>query len=78
MNEEKKRKVDLFPSWDLLCLENGVHTSPRVVLTLQDTLEPRIYCEYYHIVYALFASRKEGQREHLKELMSNLENCVGS
>lgn len=75
---EKKREVNLFPSWDYFCLESGVHTSPRVVITLQDTSEPRIYCGCYHIVYALFANRNVERHEHAKELMGNLGNCVGS
>ena len=73
-----KKEVNAFQSGDLLCLENGAHTSPKVVITRQDTLERRIYCECYHIVYALFASRNIGQYEHVKELMVNLGNCVGS
>ena len=55
-----------------------MHTSPKVVITPQETLEPRKYCECYHIVYALFASRNVGQHEHVKRLTVNLGNCVGS
>lgn len=74
LNAEKNKRVK-FQSWDLLCLETGVHTSPRVVITPRDTLEPRIYCECYQIVYALFANMNVGQHEHVKV---NLRNCLGS
>ena len=49
-----------------------VGTVPRVVITPQKTLEPRLYCECYHIVYAMFASRAtrtcEGVNDDFGEL----------
>lgn len=78
MSAEKKKDVNLIQSRVLLCLENWVRTSPRVVRAPQEMLEPRIYCECYHIVYGLFAGRNVGQHGHVKELMADSGDGVGS